>query len=153
MSKTNNFETSFLQLMFNNTSISNVGDTAGLPPSATTGSLYIALLTGSVDFESNETAAEYTGSEAGYTGYNRVAVVRSAAAWPVTGNACGNGSAITFPACTGGTFTATHFGIVTGITGSATADMLFYGTLTSDLAISNGITPEFASGSLTITED
>jgi hypothetical protein len=153
MSKTNSFETSFLELIFNNASISNIGDATGIRNSATTGSLYIALLTGSSDFETADTAAEYTGSEADYTGYNRVAVVRNATNWTVSGNVCGNETAITFPAATGGSFTATHFGIVTGITGSATADMLFYGALTSTLTISSGITPEFASGSLTITED
>ena len=45
MSKSNSFETSLLQHIFNNTAIANVGDATGLPASATAGSLWVSLHT------------------------------------------------------------------------------------------------------------
>jgi len=151
MSKTNSFETAFLQLMFNNDGIANVGDVIGLLGAATTGSYWVGLWT--EDPGEAATWPTYTGSEASYTSYARVQTNRNAATWSVGGNVCGNDVAITFPACTGGAATASHFAILTESGSEGTQDMLFYGSLTSTLAISNGITPEFASGSLTITED
>ena len=45
MSKSNAFENSLLQLLFNNVDIANIGDAGGLQNSAVAGSFYLALHT------------------------------------------------------------------------------------------------------------
>lgn len=146
MSKSNAFETDFLTLVFNNTNIGNIGDATGLRGSATAGSLYVALHTA----DPGEAGTQAT-SEATYTSYARVAVARSGAGWTVSGNAVSNAAAITFPACTGGTNTITHFSV--GYEASGSTKVLYKGALSASLAVSTGITPEFAIGDLDITED
>ena len=144
MSKTNQFETSFLNHVFTNADIVNVGDASGLIQSTASGSLFISLLTG----DPGESGV--SSSEAAYTSYARVAVDRTGSEWTVSGNQASNANTITFPTATGGDENLTHFAVHTS---GSTGDMLFYGTLTSPLSASNGITPEFAGGQLTATED
>jgi hypothetical protein len=144
MSKTNTFETDILELIFNNTAIANIGDSSGLQPSSTAGSLYVALFTA----DPTETGSQT--NEATYTGYARVAVARTSGGWTISGNNCSNTAAITFGECTAGSETITHVGILTA---STAGDMLFSGVLTSSLAVSTGIIPEFAIGTLDINED
>lgn len=144
-SKKDGFETSVLQHIFQNADIANIGDAAGLQNSATAGSFYIALFT-SAPTDSAQ------GTECNYTNYARVAVARSAGGWTVSGNNCSNAAAITFPQCGGGTNTAVAFAICTGGT-AGVDDAIYWGDLTANLAISSGITPEFAIGDLDINED
>ena len=146
MSKSNTFETAFLNHIFANLAIANIGDASGVLPSATAGSLYIALHTA----DPGE-AGTATTSEATYTSYARVAVVRSAVGWTVAGNQVSNAALVTFPACTAGTNTITYFSITT--TSSGASVILFRGALSASLAVSSGITPQFAIGALTVTED
>ncbi len=143
MSKTDGFETDIQELIFNNTALANIGDASGLQPSGAAGSLYIALVTTTP----TDSAA---GTAATYTGYARVAVARSGAGWTIAGNNCSNAAAITFGACTAGSSTVTHFEIFTAVTGG---DRLYWGALDSSLAITTGITPEFAIGALDVNED
>lgn len=146
MSATNAFETALLNLIFANTDAANVGDATGLRGSSTAGSYYISLHTA----DPGETGNQST-SEATYTSYARVAVVRSGSGWTVSGNNASNAAVITFPACTGGTNTITHFGI--GSASSSTGNLFFKGALTASLAVSTGITPSFAIGDLDINLD
>ena len=146
MSATNAFETDLLKLIFQNVALANVGDASGLQPSSTAGSLYISLHTG----DPGETGDQTT-SEANYTGYGRVAVARSADGWTVTGNNVSNAAKVTFGACSAGTNAVTHFGIGTAET--TAGHLLFSGALTASLAVSAGITPEFAIGDLDVTAD
>jgi hypothetical protein len=146
MSKSNSLETSFLNHIFKNLAIANVGDATGLPAAATVGSLYIGLHTA----DPGEAGSQTT-NEAAYTSYARVAVARSGAGWTVSGNTCTNAGVINFPLCTGGTETETFFSI--GTASSGTGTLLFSGPLAASLAVSNGITPSFAIGAVTITED
>lgn len=146
MSKSNAFETSFLNHLFVNLAIANIGDASGLQPSATAGSLYIALHTA----DPGEAGTQQT-SEATYTSYARVAVARTVGGWTVAGASATNAALVTFPSCTGGTNTITHFSI--GTASSGAGNLLFSGTISVALAVSTGITPEFAIGALTITED
>jgi hypothetical protein len=146
MSATNAFETQLLQLIFENANAANIGDATGLRGSSTAGSFYISLHTADPT-----DAGTQTSSEAAYTSYARVAIARSTGAWTVTGNEATNDSAITFPACTGGSATVTHFGI--GTDSSGAGNLLFSGALSASLAISNGITPSFAAGALDVTCD
>lgn len=146
MSATNAFETDLLELILNNVDIANIGDAGGLQNSATAGSLYVSLHTG----DPGETGDQTT-SEATYTSYARVAVARSAAGWTVSGNNGSNAAAVTFPTCTGGSNTITHFGI--GTDSSGAGNLLFKGALDASLAVSNLITPSFAIGALDINAD
>lgn len=146
MSKTNAAENAFLLLLFNNTDWANIGDAAGLQNSATAGSFHVSLHTGDPGETGNQTT-----SEANYTGYARVAVARSAGGWTVSGNNASNTAAITFGQCSAGSNTITHFGI--GTDASGTGNLLFSGALTASLAVSAGITPEFAIGALDVNED
>lgn len=143
MSKTNTFETDILELLFNNTTLANVGDATGIE-GGTVGSLYVSLWVG----DPTDTGAG--GAEASYTGYAREAVARTSGGWTVASGVASNTAAITFGACTVGSDTVTHFAIHTAVTGG---DMLYNGSLTSQLAITVGITPEIAIGDLTVTED
>lgn len=145
MSKTNTFENDLLLLIFNNTDIALIGDAAGLQNSATAGSLYVSLHTA----DPGETGAQNT-SEAAYTGYARVAVARSAGGWTVTGNSVSPTAAITFGACTAGTATVTHFGVGTDTSGAG--KLLYKGTVTPNISVSTGVTPQLTTATA-ITED
>lgn len=146
MSASNAFETALLQHLLTNTAIANIGDAAGLPASATAGSLYVSLHTADPGEAGNQNT-----SEAAYTSYARVAVARSGAGWTVSGATGSNAAVINFPAATGGTSTCTHFAVGTSATG--TGMILLSGALTASLAVSSGITPSFAIGALTLTVD
>lgn len=146
MSASNSFETAILNLFFANSNFANVGDATGLRGSTTAGSFYISLHTA----DPGEAGTAVT-SEATYTGYARVAVARSGAGWTVSGNSATNAGTVTFGACTAGTNTITHFGIVE--TSSGAGALHFSGALTASLAVSAGITPSFAASALTVTCD
>lgn len=146
MSATNVFESGLLSLIFENANYANVGDATGLRGSTTAGVFYISLHTASP----GEAGSQNT-SEAAYTSYARVSVARSTAGWTVTGNTADNDAAITFPAATGGSETEAHLGI--GSDATLAGNLFLYGALSAGLAVSSGITPEFAAGALDITLD
>lgn len=107
--------------------------------------LYISLHTTSPGASGDQTT-----NEAAYTSYARVAVARTTGGWSITGETISNVAAITFPAATGGTETEEYVGIGTLSTGSGV--LLWFGALTTNLAVSTGITPSFAIGALTVAE-
>jgi hypothetical protein len=146
MSKTNTFETDLLKHIFNNDAIALVGDASGVLGSATAGSLYVSLHTA----DPGE-AADQTTSETAYTNYVRVAVARTSGGWTVSGNTASNTALVQFAQCGVTGATLTHFGI--GTASSSTGKLLYKGALTSSLAVSSGIQPQFASGDLDVTED
>lgn len=143
MSKSNAFETDFLELIFNGTAIADLAEDDSSSPAT---ALYVSLHTA----DPGE-AGDQTTNEAAYTSYARVGVARTAGGWSVSGNTVSNVSAVTFPAATGGSETITHFGIGTGASGAGY--LIMSGALTASLAVSSGITPEFAAGQITATED
>jgi hypothetical protein len=146
MSMTNAAEAALLDLLFLNTDWAGIGDAGGLQNSATAGSFYISLHTA----DPGEAGSQTT-SEVAYTGYARVAVARTAGGFTRTVSTVANTALVQFPQATGGTATATHFGIGTDSTG--TGNLLLKGALNSSLSISNGIQPQFAAGALTATVD
>ena len=146
MSKSNAFENDLLLLVFNNTDAANIGDATGLRGSSTAGSLYVALHTG----DPGEAGAQ-TASECAYGSYARVAVARSGAGWTVSTNTVTNAALVQFPQCSSGTESVTHFSV--GTASSGTGKVLYKGALSSALAVSSGIQPQFAGGDLDITED
>jgi len=147
MSGTNALSAAILSLYFENANHANIGDATGLQGSTTAGVFYISLHTADPGGTGDQTTNEAT-----YTSYARVSVARSTAGWTVTTAdpaTAENDAAITFPQATGGTDTITHFGIGTDSTGPG--NLLFTGALNSSLAVSSGITPEFAANALTVT--
>ena len=105
--------------------------------------VYIALCTASVA----DTDTGSTITEAGYTSYARVQT--DGDDWNAyASDVADNANAITFPACTGSSSTATHFAILDA---STAGNLLLFDALDSSLAISTGITPSFAAGTLTVT--
>lgn len=143
MSKTNSAENSIIDLIFNATAWANVADNAASSPLT---NLYVSLHTS----DPGEAGSQTT-NECAYTSYARVAVARNSGGWTVSGNQASNAAAVTWPAATGGSETATHFGI--GSAASGTGVLYYSGALSAGLAISSGITPEAAIGALTVTED
>ena len=146
MSKTNSCEAGLLDLLFLNTDFANVGDASGLQNSATAGSFYISLRTS----DPGE-AGDQTTNETAYTNYARVAVARTSGGWTRTSNSMANTATITFPTRGASGATVTHFGIGTASSGAGV--LLYKGALTSSLVVGSGVTPTFAAGALTVTED
>ncbi len=145
MSKVNAFETALLELIFENADLAAIGDATGLRGATTAGSFYLAL------FTADPTETGGIGDEATYTGYARKAIARAGAQWTTANGATENTAAITFDPCSGGSNTITHFAICKAGSAGVT-DLIYYGALDSSLAVSNGHTPEFAAGTIDVTE-
>lgn len=143
MSKGDTFENDLLKLIFNATAIANLADNAGTSPLT---SLYVALHTA----DPGESGGQST-NEISYTGYARVALVRTSSGWTVSGNSVSPLANIDFGAMTAGTGgTATHFSI--GSASSGAGKILYSGTITPNIAVTTGVTPRLTTAS-TITED
>jgi len=143
MSKSNDFETDFLQLIFNGTTLTGIAQNATAAPKT---KLYVSLHTGALP----ESGSNQQTNECAYGAYSRVGVNRTASAWVVSGNAVNPGANIDFPAATSGTETATHFAIGTAATGAGY--VLYSGTVSPNISISNGVTPRLTTAS-SVTED
>lgn len=142
MSKGNTFENDVLKLIFNATAIGNIADNAGSSPLT---NLYVSLHTA----DPGE-AGDQTTNEATYTSYARVAVARTSGGWTVTNNSVSPAATISFPAATGGTNTITHFAI--GTASSGAGKLLYSGTVTPNISVSSGVTPQLTTASA-VTED
>lgn len=148
MSATDLFEDDLLDLIFTNVNCPNVGDATGLQGSTTAGSHYISLHTGTL----TNASSQQTDQETTYLNYQRQAVARSLAGWTVSNGTVNNDSAITYPqAGATGAGTVTFFGLGSASTG--TGFLQLFGALTSSLAVSNGITPQFAAQAFNISID
>lgn len=108
-------------------------------------SLYVSLHTANPGAGGSQTT-----NEAAYTGYARVAVVRTTSGWTLTNETITNAAQINFPACTGGSETETYIGVGTASSGAGI--LLWFGQATNPLAVSNGITPSIAAGQISIVE-
>ena len=143
MSKSNAFENDLLKLIFNATAIAGIADNASSSPLT---NLYVALHTA----DPGE-AGDQTTNEISYTGYARVAVARTSSGWTVTNNSVSPVASIDFSAMSGGAGgTVTHFSA--GTLASGAGKILYSGTVTPNIVVSNGVTPRFTTAS-TITED
>lgn len=145
MSKSNAMENGMLLLFFNNTDFANIGDATGLRGSSAAGNFYLSLHTADPGEGGNQTT-----NEVGYTSYARKAVARSGAGFTVTGNSVSPAADQSFVTGTGGSGTATHWGIGTASSGAGV--LLYSGTITPNIACGNGITPILLASS-TVTED
>ena len=145
MSKTNTHENDFLLLEFNNTNMALHGDATGIRGSTTAGSYYMSLHTADPGEAGDQTTSEVT-----YTSYARVAIARSSGGFTVSGNAVALAANVTFPAGTGGSGTATHWGL--GCSSSSTGKLLYKGAISPTIVTGNGVTPQLTAGTL-VTED
>lgn len=148
MSKSDTFENDLLKLIFNNVAITNIGDAGGLLPSATAGSLWVALYTSNPD----EAGTAVT-NETAYTNYQRVVRARASGAggFTVTGSSVSPADNLDFAECgatPGGPIT--HWGIVN--TASGAGKLLYSGTISPNITMASGVIPRIKSTS-TVTED
>ena len=143
MSKGNTFENDWLKLIFNATAIANIADNAATAPLT---SLYVSLHTA----DPGEAGDQAT-SEIAYTGYARVAVARTTGGWTVTNNSVSPVANIDFGQMTAGAGgTVTHWAVGTASTGAG--KVLYKGTVTPNIVVSNGVTPRLTTASA-VTED
>lgn len=115
------------------------------PAWASNGSFYVRLHSSNPD----EAGTAVT-NEISYTGYDGVAISRTTG-FTISGNTASNAALVQFPLCTGSSATATHFSICT--TQNGAGQIIVSGALTSSLAISNGIQPQFNIGELDVVID
>lgn len=134
---------SIVNLMYRATAWANVADNAASSPLTNT---YVSLHTASLSAGTNQQSQ----NETSYTNYARQAVARSTGWDAASGGATANAATISFPQCGASGATLTDVAIGTAVSG--TNAVWHYGTLNASLAVSAGITPQFAAGALTITE-
>jgi hypothetical protein len=142
MSKGDTFENDLVKLIFQGTAIANIADNAATSPLT---NLYLSLHTA----DPGEAGSQTT-SEATYTSYARVAVARTSSGFTIANNQVTLAANTDFPAATGGTNTITHFGI--GTASSGAGKLLYKGSLSPTISVSNGVTPRINSGVI-VTED
>lgn len=137
MSKSNATEHSFLDMLFRKVSFAGVASANG-------GSLFAALHTS----DPGEAGTQAT-NEIAYTGYARVEIARTSAAWQVSAHSVRPLAAVTFGQMAGGAGgTVTHFSI--GL--SAGSVILYSGTVTPNITVAAGIAPQLSTDS-EISED
>lgn len=131
--------------MVNNSNIANVGDATGIRGSTTAGSLYFSLHTADPGEAGSQNTSEIT-----YTSYARVAVARSGAGFTISGNAFSLVADVTFPTGSGGSGTATFWGLGTDSSGAGT--LLWKGAISPSIVTGSGVTPKLTAGTV-VTED
>ncbi len=135
MGKGNNCSIGYLSLLFQAVTFANIGINATSSPLT---NLYVSLHTADPTASGNQTSSECT-----YTSYARVAVVRTTSGWAITGETINPVAAITFPAGTGGSGTATYFGI--GSLTSGTGVLYYSGAISPTIVTGNGVTPQLTT--------
>ena len=95
-------------------------------------------------------AGDQSTSEAAYTNYARQPLVR-ATAWNDGGSTFTNANLVQFPQCGASGATITHVSV--GELASGAGQIFYSGSLNSPLTVANLIQPQFAAGSLSISED
>jgi hypothetical protein len=150
MSFSDAFEAALLDHYFLNVAHANVGDATGLPAAATVGNFYFALHTA----DPGETGDQTT-SEATFTSYARTAVPRGGSGFTRSGTnptQIANVATVTFPTCTGGTNTCTHFSL--GLKSSGASQIIYSGPLTNQVVVALGNpVATFAPGAFVGTVD
>jgi len=146
MTISNTYEAAILAHIYQNVAITGLGDAAGVLPSAVAGTIKVALHTA----DPGDAGTQST-SECAYPGYARTTIARSTSAITLSGSSptqIANTSVMSWPMCTGGTETATHFSF-----GDDDGDIIHSGALNAPLLIANLITPTAAAGALVATQD
>jgi hypothetical protein len=138
MSTTTQMANSLLKLYFQAVDIANIADDTLTTPAT---KIYLSFHTASPGIAGNQTT-----NECDYTGHTRVELNRNDTDWTVTNNECKPAAAVNGGPCTGGTNTATHWGIGRSASGAGTLD--FFGELSAPISISNGITPQLTTNTV-----
>lgn len=144
MSLTNSMESKIARHLFLNEAIALIGDATGLPASAAAGVYYVHLWT------TDPTETGTAGAAANYTGYVPVSVARSGAGFTESGGVVSNAAAVTFPDCTAGDDTITHYTVETSATAGA-GTVLGSGTTGTVVVNTTSTPPSFAIGALTVS--
>lgn len=140
MAKGNAWSADILGLLFNATPVANIAINATSSPLT---NLYVSLHTASPGATGNQTT-----SEAAYTSYARVAVARTTGGWALSGETVTPIANISFPTATGGSETETFFGIGTASSGAGV--LLYSGTISPSIVVSNGVTPILTTSSTVV---
>lgn len=131
-------ETALLALIFNATAWANYADNAAATPQT---NIAVGLHTADPGDSGNMSTSETT-----YTSYARASQARTSGGWTVSGTSPTQvvpAATIAFPAGTGGSGTVTHFS--TGKTGGGAAAILFSGTVTPNITVGSGVTPQLST--------
>jgi hypothetical protein len=145
MAASNDFGNDLALLLFNNTTLANIGDGTGIIKSTADGDFYIALHTADPGVGGKQNV-----SEADYGGYARVAVARTTGGFTVAGKAISNAAEVAFVESTSGTNTLTYFSVgyeISGATYIVSSNVLD----TSRTVDAAGIILRFAIGELDVT--
>lgn len=132
-----------LNLLYRAAAWANVADNAASAPFT---NVYVSLHTGNLAAGANL----QTENETAFTNYARQAVARSTGWDAASAGATANTATISFPQCGVTGATLTH--VATGSAVSGAGTVWHFGALNASLAVSSGITPQFAAGALTVTE-
>lgn len=126
-----------LKLYATATAIANIADNAASTPNTNT---FISLHT------ATPSGASQTTSEAAYTSYARATVARTAGGWTVSTNTLALAALLSFAAATGGSETETFYGVGKALT--STGVLWWYGTVTPNIVVSTGVTPQITTAVL-----
>lgn len=137
MSMTSGFANSVAALIFNATAIADLAENDTSGPLT---NLYNSLHTASPG-----AAGTQTTSEIAYTGYARVATARTSGGWSCSAGVVTPVANIDFPVGSGGSGTATHWGI--GTLASGAGVLYLYGPITPNIVCGNGIIPRLTTAS------
>lgn len=143
MSMSNAFEDDFLKLIFNGTAIANIADNAAASPLT---NLYLALHVADPGEGGNQSTNEVT-----YTGYARVAVIRTTSGWSVAGGIASPVATIEFGEMTAGTSGVATYASI-GTASSGAGKILFSGAISPTIPFQVGTVPRLRTTS-TITAD
>lgn len=132
-----------LSLILENASWAGVGDSTGLVGSTVAGHVYVSLHTDDPGADGDQTT-----NEVAFTGYARLAIVRSGGIWTIGGApvTATNIGLLTFDACTAGSADATYAAIGTDPTGAG--EIIASGALGSLLPIVANVVPTIQPGAL-----
>lgn len=140
--KSTTFSSQLLALIFNGTTIPNLAINATSGPLT---SLFVSLHTADPTASGNQTT-----NEVAYTGYARVAVVRTSSGWLVTGASVSPVGSVIFPTPTGAaTQVATNWAV--GVASSGASTILYTGSISPSIAITIGLPPTLTAAT-TVTE-
>jgi hypothetical protein len=127
-------------LIFNATTWAGWADNTASSPNT---NVYSTLHT------ADPTSGNQTTSEASYTGATRVAVARTSGGWTCSAGVATNVAAVVHGACSSGSNTISHVSL--GKAASSTGEVVTAGAVTTPLAVSAGITPQFAISGISVT--
>jgi hypothetical protein len=135
MSISNTTENAILDLIFSATTWANYAINATASPET---NIITTLNTADPGDAGTGSTSEVT-----YTSYARVNVARSTGFGAASGGSVSPAAAITFPAGTGGSGTATHFNFTKS--GGGASVNIVSGTVTPNIVTGNGVTPQLST--------